>query len=302
MGLQHIVDNVYYLTSAINIGVIRGEDDQVVLIDSGIGDRSARYILRVLQAEGLRPVAVCNTHGHGDHVGGNAYLVEHAGVRVYAPLHDSTIIRHPIWGLLFMFAGAEPIHELAVPRFSPRPSPVDVIVTEGELSIAGTTIEAIPTPGHTGTHTSYRVGGVLFLGDLLCSEVELERTKISYGYSVAMRLESLARLRTIEADYYLLAHGDLRQDIGPLLDLNVARVHETLDFIREYLTHGRAEAVDVVAAVADYFRLDISRVRKYFLLHLAIYSHLSYLHNRGEIGFELEGNRLWWVRRIASIG
>lgn len=294
MELQHIVDNVYYLGSAINIGVIRGDDDQVVLIDSGIGDRSARYILRVLQAEGLRPVAVCNTHCHGDHVGGNAYLVEQAGVRVYAPLYDSTVIRQPIWGMLFMFAGGEPIHELAAPRFSPRPSPVHEIVTEGELSIAGTTIEAIPMPGHTGTHTCYRVGKVLFLGDLLSSEVELEHSKISYAYSVAMRLESLARLRTIEADYYLLAHGDLRQDIGSLLDLNVTRVQETLDFIKEYLARGRAEAADVVAAVADHFGLNINRVREYFLLQPTIYSHLSYLHDRGEIDFELEGNRLWW--------
>jgi len=295
MELQHIVDNVYYLPGVINIGVIRGGGDQVVLIDSGIGDRSARRILRVLQAEGLRPVAVCNTHGHGDHVGGNAYLVEQAGVRVYAPLYDSTIIRYPIWGTLCMFAGAEPIHELAVPRFSPRPSPVDEIVTEGELSIAGTTIEAISMPGHTGTHTCYRAGRVLFLGDLLSSEVELEHAKVSYAYSVTMRLESLARLPTIEADYYLLAHGGLRQDIGPLLEINVARMHETLDFIREYLARGRAEAADVVAAVADHFGLNISRVREYFQIHPTIYAHLSYLHNRGEIDFELEGNRLWWV-------
>jgi len=296
MELQHIADNVYYLSSAINIGVIRGDNDQVVLIDSGIGDRSARHILHALQAEGLRPVAVFNTHGHGDHVGGNAYLVEQAGVRVYAPLYDSIVIRQPIWGMLFMFAGGEPIRELAVPRFSPRPSPVDEIVTEGELSIAGTTIEAIPMAGHTGTHTCYRAGRILFLGDLLSSEVELEHAKISYAYSVTMRLESLARLRTIEADYYLLAHGDLRQDISPLLELNLARVRETLDFIKQYLARGRAEAADVVAAVADHFGLSLDRVRDYFMLQPTIYSHLSYLHDRGEIDFELEGNRLWWKR------
>lgn len=294
MELQHITDNVYYLSSAINIGVIRGDDDQVVLIDSGIGDRTARHILRVLQAEGWRPVAVCNTHGHGDHVGGNAYLVEQAGVRVYAPLYDSIVIRQPIWGMLFMFAGGEPIHELAAPRFSPRPSPVHEIITEGELSIAGTTIEAITMPGHTGTHTCYQAGRVLFLGDLLSSEAELESAKISYAYSVTMRLESLARLRTIEADYYLLAHGDLRQDISSLLELNITRVHETLDFIKEYLARGRAEAADVVAAVADHFGLSINRVRDYSLLNLTIYAHLSHLHNHGEIDFELEGNRLWW--------
>ena len=80
-----------------------------------------------------------------------------------------------------MFAGAEPIHELAVPRFSARPSPVDVIVTEGKLSIAGTTIEAIPMPGHTGTHTCYRVGRVLFLGDLLSSGISGGGEQVSFA-------------------------------------------------------------------------------------------------------------------------
>ncbi|MBC7252252.1 MAG: MBL fold metallo-hydrolase [Anaerolineae bacterium] len=294
MELKHIVDHVYYLAGVINIGVIRGDDDQVVLIDSGIGDRSARQILRLLQAQGWRPVAVCNTHGHGDHVGGNAYLVEQAGVRVYAPLYDSTVIQQPIWGRLFMFAGAEPIREIAAPRFSARPSPVHEVVMEGALSIAGTTVEAITMPGHTGTHTCYRAGKVLFLGDLLAGEVELEHVKIPYAYSVGMRLESLERLRTIEADYYLLAHGSLYRDIVPLLERNIARVHETLDFIRKYLSRGRAGATDIVAAVADHFGLNINRIRDYFMFHPTIYSHLSYLHSRGEIDFELEGNRLWW--------
>ena len=89
MELQHIKDDVYYLSGIINIGVVAGEDGQAILIDSGLSDRSGRRILQALEAEGLRPVAVLNTHCHGDHSGGNAYLVEKAGVRVYAPLWDA---------------------------------------------------------------------------------------------------------------------------------------------------------------------------------------------------------------------
>jgi len=292
--LQHIKGNVYYLRDVINMGVVVGEEGQALLIDSGLGDRSGRRILRALEAEGLRPVAVLNTHCHGDHSGGNAYLVERAGVKVYAPLYDAMVLRQPVWGTLCLFAGADPINELAIPRFSMRPSPVDVIVTEGELTVAGVDVKAVALPGHTGTHTGYIAAGVFFLGDALCSEQELENAGIPYGYSVTMRLDTLQKLRNYHCDYYLLAHGDLRRDIGELVKLNRGRVEETLAFIVDYLSRQPAEASDVMVAVCEHFGLQLRKVQGFFLLHPTIYSHLSHLHNRGEIAFKIEGNRLLW--------
>ena len=294
MELQRIKDNIYYLHEVINIGVVLGEGGQAILIDSGLGDRSGRRILQALEAEGMRPVAVLNTHCHGDHSGGNAYLVERAGVKVYAPLHASVILRQPVWGTLCLFAGADPINELAIPRFSMRPSPVDVIVTEGEMTVDGVTVEVVALPGHTGTHTGYIASGVFFLGDALCSEQELENAGIPYGYSVTMRLDTLRKLRSYNCDYYLLAHGDLRRDIGELVELNRKRVEETLAFILDYLSRQPAEASDVMVAVCEHFDLQLRKVQEFFLLHPTIYSHLSHLHNRDEIAFKIEGNRLLW--------
>ena len=261
MELEHITDNVYYLRDVINMGVVVGEEGQALLIDSGLGDRSGRRILQALEAEGLRPVAVLNTHCHGDHSGGNAYLVEQAGVKVYAPLYDAVVLRQPVWSTLCMFAGADPINELAIPRFSMRPSPVDVIVTEGELTVAGVTVEAVALPGHTGSHTGYIASGVFFLGDALCSEQELENAGIPYGYSVTMRLDTLQKLRDYNCDYYLLAHGDLRRDIGELVELNRERVEETLAFIVDYLSRQPSEASDVIVASASTLAFNCARSR-----------------------------------------
>jgi glyoxylase-like metal-dependent hydrolase (beta-lactamase superfamily II) len=193
-----------------------------------------------------------------------------------------------------MFAGADPIHELAIPRFSMRPSPVDVIVTEGELRVDGVTVEAVALPGHSATHTGYIASGVFFLGDALCSEQELENAGIPYGYSVTMRLDTLQKLPNYNCDYYLLAHGGLRRDIGELVELNRKRVEETLAFIVDYLSRQPAEASDVMVAVCEHFGLQLQKVQGFFLLHPTIYSHLSHLHNRGEIAFKIEGNRLLW--------
>jgi len=294
MQLQHIHENVYYLTGFVNIGVVVASDDRAILIDSGIGDRSARQVLRTLQTAGLTPVAVLNTHCHGDHAGGNAYLVEKAGVQVYAPLYDSIVIQYPLWGTLFLFIGADPIHEVRTPRFHARPSPVHVVVSEGPLEVAGVNIEAISLPGHTGTHTGYRVSDVLFLGDALATEEELQRVGLPYGYSVTMQLATLDKLEQMQCPYYLLAHSGVREDIGDLIARNRARIQEVLAFIRDYLAHQPAEAGQVITALADHLGLRLHKVQDYFLLQLTVYAYLSHLHNGGAINFRLEGNRLLW--------
>ena len=294
MKLQRLTESVYYLPWVVNSGVIVGQGDQAVVVDTGIGDRSGRRIMAALEAEGLRPVAVLNTHCHGDHVGGNAWLVEQAGVKVYAPLYDSVVIRFPVWGRLCIFAGGEPIRELAVPRFAFRPTEVDVLVSEGELEIAGITIQAVALPGHTGTHTGYVADEVFFLGDLLAGEEELERAKISYVYSVTKRLESLEKLKGYRCAWYVPGHGPALQDIGELIERNIARTEETLAFIVEYLRQNPAEAAEVLAAVCEHFGIAMHNAPDYFLLHPTIYSHLSHLHSQGIVQFSIEGNRLLW--------
>jgi len=91
LDLHRIQDDVYYIPGALNVGVIVGRDSQAVLIDSGIGDRSGRQILQLLEGQGLKPAAILNTHAHGDHTGGNAYIVERTGALVYAPELDAMI-------------------------------------------------------------------------------------------------------------------------------------------------------------------------------------------------------------------
>jgi len=294
MELCHIKDDVHYVPGAVNIGVIAGQDGQAILIDSGIGDHSGRQILQLLASRGLRPVAILNTHGHGDHVGGNAYIVERSGAKVYAPLLDSVILQYPVWGTLFLFGGAEPIQELAVPRYSPRPCTPDVLVTDGEYDIAGMHIRAIPLPGHTGGHTGYLVEDVLFSGDTLASEQELNDRRVVYAYSITKRLESLKRLQGLSCAWYLLSHDIPRRDIGELVTRNIAQVEDTLRFILGYLANSPAEANDILDALCQRYDIHLRHLRDYSLLSLTAFAYLSHLHNSGEIAYAIEGYRLRW--------
>jgi glyoxylase-like metal-dependent hydrolase (beta-lactamase superfamily II) len=294
LQLQHVLNNVYYLPGASNIGLVIAEGQQALLIDTGVGERSGRQLLQLLDERGLHLAAILNTHGHGDHAGGNAYLVEHTGARVYAPLHDGIVLRYPIWGTLCTFGGAEPITELSVPRFAPHACAVDVIVSEGELEIAGLTVQVVPLPGHTGTHTGYIVDNVFFIGDILAGDAELANAPISYAYSITQRLRSLERLRHYSCAAYVLGHGPMERDITQIIERNIAQLHDVLAFIKAYLARGGAEANELLQAVCAHYGITMRNIREYYMLYPTLHSFLSHLNNGGEITHSVENNRLLW--------
>lgn len=292
--LQYLMDNVYYLPGASNIGLVVGVDKQAILIDTGVGQRSGRQVLQMLEQEGLTLTAILNTHCHGDHVGGNAYLVEHTGAQVYAPRDDAIVLQYPLWGTLFLFNGAEPLEELRTPRFAADPCSVDIVVDEGQLNIAGVTVQAVALPGHTGTHTGYWINDVFFIGDILAGDAELANTVLPYTYSITQRLASLNKLRNYACQYYVLGHGPVERDITGLIERNIAQLCNVLEFIQAFLARGDAEAPAIFEAVCAHYGIVPRNIRQYSLLYSTLHAFLSHLGNRGEITCMVQNNHLLW--------
>lgn len=294
MELKHIHGRAFFIPGVSNIGVIMGQDSQALLIDTGVGDRSARQVLELFAGEGLHLAAILNTHSHGDHVGGNALLVEETGACVYAPPLDAILIQDPSWVTRWIFGGAEPIPQVMVARYAPRSSPVHVLVHERDYEVAGVRIHALSLPGHTSRHTGYLVEDVLFGGDALTSEAELERVKIPCFYSVTQQLATLARLQGRPCSRYMPGHGDVREDISDLAVRNAARLHDVLDTIVEHVSRVPAQVADIVEAVCVHLGFAPRHVLDYYLLNLTIHAFISHLKRSGRITCELEGARIYW--------
>jgi glyoxylase-like metal-dependent hydrolase (beta-lactamase superfamily II) len=138
---------------------LQGRSDALV-IDPGLEPDA---ILDCLTREGLTAAAILNTHGHADHIAGNAALKE---AFPEAPLMigkgDAIMLSDPFANLSAVFG--EPIT-------SP---PADRTVVEGDvLELAGLTLEVLEIPGHSPGHvvflwrdTPHRVFG----GDVLFRE------------------------------------------------------------------------------------------------------------------------------------
>ncbi len=131
---------------------------QCLVIDPGL---EPGRVLQQINAKQLAPAAILNTHGHSDHIAGNAMLKQRWP---QCPLvigeADAGKLLDPQQNLSAMFG---------LPIISP---PADVTVQDEQTySAAGMDIKVLSIPGHSRGHVIYVVEGreppVAFVGDVI---------------------------------------------------------------------------------------------------------------------------------------
>jgi len=103
--LMQVSDKSYYIQSPAKIGLVRLNDTDVCLIDSGNDKDAGRKVRQLLDAKGWRLTAIYNTHSNADHIGGNKYLQAQTGCRIYAPGIECDFTRHPVLEPSFLYGG-----------------------------------------------------------------------------------------------------------------------------------------------------------------------------------------------------
>jgi glyoxylase-like metal-dependent hydrolase (beta-lactamase superfamily II) len=144
----------------------------------------------------LKPVVVLDTHGHVDHVGANADIVEKYGVPLAMHAADTDLLQVSDFIELSLLLGA---------RNSPPP---DRLLAEGdEIAVGRTSLRVIHIPGHTPGSIGFVRGGVLFSGDtLFCGGVG--RTDLPGGSWKDLERSIRERILTLPEETVVLpGHG-----------------------------------------------------------------------------------------------
>lgn len=165
-----------------------------VVVDPGY---EAERILAALGAMEVRVQAIWLTHGHTDHVGAVAPLVDALEVPVY--MHPAD---------LPLFARAAQTGQLYGMRFD-QPEAPDQSLSEGDSVYCGTlAFEVMHVPGHSPGQVAFVAPGLCFSGDLLFRG-SIGRTDLPLSDPAAMP-ESLKRIAALPDDTVVFpGHGEV---------------------------------------------------------------------------------------------
>lgn len=288
--LIHITGNSYYIQAPAKIGLVKLNNNDVCLIDSGNDKEAGRKVRQILDANSWRLTAIYNTHSNADHIGGNQYLQKQTGCKIYAPGIERAFTQHPALEPSFLYGGFPPKdlkHKFLMAQES-RAQLLDAAVLPDGFQI-------IPLPGHFFDMVGFRTADdVIYLADCLSSRETLEKYQISFIYDVAAYLETLNTVKQLEAKIFVPSHAEATENIAPLAQLNI----DTVNRIAEKITAICTEPLcfeQILQRVFTEYHLTMNW-EQYVLVGSTVRSYLAWLKDMNKIQTDFENNVLLWER------
>lgn len=286
--LEQLTERCYTIQSPAKIGLFRLEGDAVCLIDSGNDKDAGRKLRQILDRKGWKLRAIYNTHANADHIGGNKYLQSQTGCRVFAPGIDCAITRYPILEPAFLYGGfpcRDLRHKFLLAQESAAEELSEAVLPEG--------FSILPLPGHFFDMVGYRTpDDVVFLADCLSSRETLEKYRIGFLYDVGAYLDTLERVKTMQARLFVPSHAAATEDIAPLAQVNIDQVHEIAARIVALCREPRQfEALLRELFLA--YGLSMS-FEQYVLVGSTVRSYLAWLRDTNRLTVRFEDGMLLW--------
>lgn len=296
-------ERTWLLPVGVNVGVWveeggaapeGGRPGGAVLIDSGGDKEAGRQVRKFLEERGWTLRLLVNTHSNADHIGGNAYLQAQTGCRIAATRMEAAFITDPVLEPSFLW-GALPFQALRGKFLEARPSVIGCLLPDSG-PIPGTSLEAVPLPGHffqmVGVMTPERV---FFAGDGLFGEEVLAKHPVFFVYDMAGHLATLERLSALEAEWVVPGHGRPVRGAAAraaLVAANRAAVQRTLQAVERACARPRGFE-DILAELCCAFSIELT-ASQYVLVGGTLKACLAYLGDRGRIRPAFEGGRMLW--------
>lgn len=278
----------YYIQSPAKIGLVKISDEDVCLIDSGSDKDAGRKVRQILDANSWHLKAIYNTHSNADHIGGNKYLQAQTGCRIFAPGIERDFTAHTVLEPAFLYGGF-PLKDLRHKFLLAQESEAEYL-HEADLPEG---FEIINLPGHFFDMVGFRApDDTVYLADCLSSRETLEKYRIGFIYDVAAYLETLEKVKSMQAALFIPSHAEATENIAPLAQYNIDKVMEIADKICAVCAEPQCfEAV--LQKLFETYNLTMN-AEQYVLVGSTVRSYLSWLKDTGRISTRFENSMLLW--------
>lgn len=288
--LIQVTERSYYIQSPAKVGLVRLNDADVCLIDSGSDKDAGRKVRQLLDANSWRLTAIYNTHSNADHIGGNKYLQGQTGCRIYAPGIECAFTRNPVLEPAFLYGGypcKDLRHKFLMAQESGAEPLTEEVLPEG--------FGLILLPGHFFDMVGFRTpDDVVYLADCLSSKETLEKYQIGFIYDVAAYLETLEMVKTMQAKMFVPAHAEASGEIAALAQHNIDKVWEIAEKILGIC--GEPLCFESILQRLFFEYGLMMNFEQYVLVGSTVRSYLAWLKDTGRLTARFEKNLLLWER------
>ncbi|MBQ7638258.1 MAG: MBL fold metallo-hydrolase [Clostridia bacterium] len=280
----------HYIQSPAKIGLIRLDEKNICLIDSGSDRDAGKKVRQILDVNSWRLTVIYNTHSNADHIGGNRYLQTNTGCKIYAPGVECAFTRAPALEPTFLYGGfpfAELRHKFLMAQESDAKELSPEVLPEG--------MEIIPLPGHFLDMVGLRTAdGTVYLADCLSSVETLEKYRIVFIFDVASYLKTLETVKNMQANLFVPAHAEACEDISGLAQYNIGRVYEVAEKL--LFICGRPIGFEtILQRLFTDFGLKMT-YEQYVLVGSTVRSYLSWLKDEKMLDCMFDKNLMLWHR------
>ncbi len=288
--LNQVGEKSYYINCPAKIGIYQVNDKEVYLIDSGNDKDAGKKVRKILDEKGWNLLGILNTHSNADHIGGNQYLQQQTGCKIFSTGIEKAFTEYPVLEPSFLYGGY-PCKDLRHKFLLAKPS----IVTDFSDESFPKEMEIILLKGHFFDMVGFRTpDDTVFLADCLSSKETLDKYQIGFIYDVAEYLKTLETVKSIKAKMFVPAHAPATDDIAGLADINIAKVHEIADKILSICSEPICFENILQRLFSDYGLT--MNFEQYVLAGSTVRSYLSWLKDNEKISAFFEDNMLFWKR------